>query len=293
MKLSMDGGALRSRFGEKKALRLIKDAGFDSVDYSFYWAEPGFLMASDNYRSYAQSLRNYLDEIGLSCNQAHAPFEMAYGHPFDTSDEGYLNVVRAIESAAILGAEQIIVHALPMPEDTGEADFMAYNLAYYESLEPYAQKSGIKIAVENLFGYDEKRKCHKGVLGRPEQHLQMMDMLNPDVFTVCVDVGHASLTGYEPQNYIRYFSGKQLTALHIQDTDYLFDRHVLPFTGEFDWTAICEALNEIGYQGDLTFEVFSFINKFPDELIPDVLSFCATVGRFLIGKIRQGSGIHA
>lgn len=294
MKLSIDTGALRAKFGEEKALRLIKDAGFDAVDYSFYWAEPGFPMATAAYKEYANTVRKKLDDLGISCNQAHAPFEMAYGHPFDPSDEDYCNVVRAIEAAAVLGAKQIVVHALPLPENVKNVDFTAYNLAYYRSLEPYARSAGIRIAVENLFAYDEKRKYHKGILGRPEELRAMVRQLDPTVFTVCVDIGHASLTGYEPQDFIRCFDGGMLTALHIQDTDYLFDRHVLPFAGEFDWDAIVASLRQIGYKGDLTFEIFSFIRKFPDELIPDALHFSVKVGRYLIDKITgQGSKAHA
>ena len=71
MKLSVENYVPRERVGDLEGLKMIKDAGFDCVDYSFYWAKEDFPMYTDQYRAYAQRVRAYLDSIGLRCNQAH------------------------------------------------------------------------------------------------------------------------------------------------------------------------------------------------------------------------------
>lgn len=35
MRLSIDTYVLRSRYGDEKAIRMLKEAGFDGIDYSF------------------------------------------------------------------------------------------------------------------------------------------------------------------------------------------------------------------------------------------------------------------
>ena len=97
-----------------------------------------------------------------------------------------------------------------------------------------------------------------------------------------MDFGHAALTGNEPVNFIEQMSSNTLKALHVQDNDYVSDRHTVPYLGELNWTAIMQSLKRIEYAGDLTFEIFNYLKRFPDELIPEALRFAASVGRYLI-----------
>lgn len=279
MKLSVELSALTDKFGDFKAVELAKKAGFDAVDYSFYWNNEKEEVLGDTYIEYAKKLREHLDAVGIKCNQAHAPFSMGYGCAFNTSDKKYLWLTHAIESAAILGAENIIVHALTVPKGV---NFESYNIDYYKSLIPYCEKFGIRVAVENLFAVDTKRKRLIGKLGSPEELSGIVEKIASPWITACVDVGHASLTGYEPEEFIEKMKPGMIKALHIQDNDYVSDRHVVPFTGEINWSAVMAALKNVGYDGDLTFEIFNFLKKLPDALIPDGLSFAASVGRYLI-----------
>lgn len=58
---------LAERFGDKKAIEMIKEAGFEAIDYSFY-TEFGVL--EGDFRKYAREIKEILDENGLVCNQA-------------------------------------------------------------------------------------------------------------------------------------------------------------------------------------------------------------------------------
>ncbi|MBR2127888.1 MAG: hypothetical protein IJ940_03355, partial [Bacteroidales bacterium] len=42
---------------------------------------------------------------------------------------------------------------------------------------------------------------------------------------VCVDVGHAAISGPDPEELIRGLDNKTLGCLHIHDNDYLHDQH--------------------------------------------------------------------
>ena len=282
MKLAMESYIPVRRFGEKDGLKMIKDAGFDCVDYSYYAFKPDSSALGDDYEAYARDVRAHLDEIGLECSQAHAPYIVGYDAIFDLSYENYRAVVHSIESAALLGAKTIIVHSIAVPRDKKEISFWELNQKYYKSLIPFAEKAGIAIAVENLYNYDDKRKCFVGRLGSPRELNEFVKELDSPFIVACVDVGHASITGYEPEDYIAGMDGSVLKAIHIHDGDYQGDRHTLPYLGNFHWTDILKALKDVGFEGNLNFEIISYLNKLPPALIPDALALAESTGRYMI-----------
>ena len=279
MKLSVELYTLAQRFGDFKAIEMAKEAGFDAIDYSYYDAKECEEILGDGYREYAEKLRKHLDEVGIVCNQAHAPFSFRYGMENNISEEKYLWMTRALESASILGAKNIVVHSITVPDGV---DFEKYNIEYYKSFIPYCEKFGIHVAVENLFFRDNKRKIINGKLGSPEELSGIVEKINSPWIVACVDIGHAALTGYEPEDFIKKMNPSVLKALHVQDNDYLDDRHILPYTGELNWEAIMESLKKAEYDGDLTFEITKFLDKFPDDLLPEAMSFAAFVGKHLV-----------
>ncbi len=284
MRLSMETYGLRRRYGDFEAARLIREAGFDCIDYScYYWKEQAYAL-EDGYREYAHTLRAHLDSLGLFCNQAHAPFDMKYGQPFDQSYPDFRNVTRAIEVASILGADQIVVHSVAMPYKLTEdiESTHAYAMTYYRSLLPYAQHFGIRIAVENLFVRHKERFVYSGRLNRPDTLSRVVRELDSPWFTACLDMGHAAMVGYEPEDFVRAMDAGVLGAVHFQDGDYIEDRHNLPFLGQYHWTEIMKALRETGYAGDLTFEIYKYYQNLPDEAVPHALKMAEVVGRRLI-----------
>lgn len=279
MKLSMEIYAVAERVGDARAVEWIKEAGFDAIDYSYYYTKECEEVLGENYRTYAKDLRAHLDRVGIVCNQAHAPFTFRYGMRMEPTEERYLFLVRAIEAASILGAKNIVVHAITVPEGV---DFWQYNVEYYQSFIPYCERFGICVAVENLFKRDKVTNQISGKLGSPEELSGLVKAIGSPWIVACVDVGHAALTGYEPQDFLGGMDADVLKCLHVQDNDYISDRHLLPYSGKLNWTAIMTALRQKGYKGDLTFEIVKWIDLYPNEMLPDALKFANAVGRHLI-----------
>ena len=233
----------------------------------------------ENYKEYAKELRAHLDLVGIPCNQAHAPFSLKYGMD-NTYEEKYLNIVRSIEAASILGAKNIIVHAISVPEDV---DFEQYNIEYYKSFIPYCEAFNIHVAIENLYKKDTKRnRIDGGKFSSPKELNNIIKAINSPWIVACVDIGHASLTGFEPEDFISKVDLSALKCLHVQDNDYLGDRHMPPYFGGLNWDAIMTALKKSGYEEDLTLEIPGYLKKFPKELLPDALKFAAAIGKHLI-----------
>ena len=87
-------------YGDKEAIRMIKAAGFDAFDMSFFamFGNKDYPMNGDNWRDYVRSLRETADACGIVCNQAHAPFASSTG---DESDDKrrFDAIVRSIGNA--------------------------------------------------------------------------------------------------------------------------------------------------------------------------------------------------
>ncbi len=290
MQLSIETYNITKRFGEEKAFKMIKSAGFDSVDYSFYYLDDTLkdTVFGENYLIHAKEIRTMLDNIGLTCNQAHAPFNFdANNDNMDISNENYRNIIKSFEIASILGAKSVVVHAIHNKENES---VLEANLKFYKSFEPYLERFKIQVAIENLFSepYDHNRKKYtNNRFATPKAMKEIIEMLDSKWFVGCLDLGHATITDIEPQDFIKGVDNKLLKALHVQDNDYAYDKHWLPFVGKINWDKVTKELKNIGYDGDITFEIFNFLNGFPDELIPDVLTLAEKTGRYIIKKIME------
>jgi sugar phosphate isomerase/epimerase len=160
------------------------------------------------------------------------------------------------------------------------------NMDFYKKLIPYAEKWGVNIAIENMWRRDPKRKfISDDTCSQPSEHAAWVDELNHPNIVACLDLGHSALVGVEPEDAIRYLGSRRLKVLHVHDVDYISDLHTLPFQGKLNWAEITKALNEIGYQGDLTYEAPNFLRSYPDELLDSPLRFMVETGRLLISQI--------
>lgn len=144
--------------------------------------------------------------------------------------------------------------------------------------------------MENLFSYTDG--VFKPILAQPSEHIEFVKSLNSDRFNVCLDIGHSAITGVKPQDAVSGMNKNILKALHIHDNDFTADGHLMPYLGKFEWDEICSALKSIGYEGELTFEIFGTLNKIPNEALFDALCFARKIGEVLIGKIKSDVKNH-
>ncbi len=286
MKLSIETCIMRERYNDETAVRMIKDAGFDAYDYSMYWMSEKTDMLGDNYREKALRLKQFADEIGIECNQAHAPFDIQYTNELNMSNPDYCRIVRSVEVAAILGAENIIVHAIKnnLPANV---DFEEYNRVFYGTLAPYCESFGINISVENLFNWDKENQKYVPVLSDPSEHMKFVKSLNSKYFNVCVDLGHSSVTGYKPEEVIKVMDKNLFKTLHIHDNDFVYDQHLVPYGGQMNWDKITEALALMEYSGDFTLELTGFLKNLDNDVLDAGLKYAEQTGRVLIKKIKE------
>jgi len=286
LRLSIENHVPRLAYGDEKAIEMIAEAGFDAIDFSFYWMpKDNNILDREDYLSYAAHLRDHAAKYGVSFTQTHAPFDFKLTDEPDKQAYDYEQIRRSIEFSGVLGAECIVIHNIPTPDP---ADFFETNLSFFKSFEETARKSNVKIAVENLVARVENKPM-PGRLGTPEELNTFMDQLDPEVYCACIDLGHARLVYKDPAAFIREIGTPRLQSIHVQDTLYHLDAHTLPYLGRQNWDDITSALAEVGYTGDFTLEVFLFLKAFPTEALADALKLAHTVGRGLIEKVAHAA----
>lgn len=283
MKLSAETYELRKHFGDEQAIEIFANAGFDAMDYTFYWLDDDSEVWSDCYRTYACKLRNLTEKRGICYNQAHAPFDSyIFGNERYNRDI-FDKITRSIEFAALLGVNTIVVHPIICPV---QVDRIQFNLNFYQKLLPFAERNRIRIALENLFVRRSGGNIVPDICSSADEFCECVDKLNSEWITACLDVGHSLVVGSKPEVDARIL-GRRLTAVHIHDNKRILDDHMLPGFGEINWEAFALALAEINYSGDFTLEIIGWLMHFEPEVLPEAMSLAASVGRCLIAKVEK------
>ena len=263
MRTSTEIDSIALHIGEEKAVELVAKSGFDGWDFSMFQMCSnlgGVLVpkkhptAGENYLAFARKLKQIGLDNGIVCNQGHAPF------PSSPKSIDYLK--RAIECVAEAGGDICIVH--PMNNGSPKK-----NAKMFMELLPFAKEHNVKIATENMWNWNVfLRHSSFAACATPESFNAHLDAVNDDFFVACLDIGHAEMKGSKTTapEMIRSL-GSRLKALHIHDNDKLHDSHQIPFSMNIDFKAVAMALKEIGYDGYLTLEASSYLEKMPEEKI--------------------------
>lgn len=267
------------------SMRRLKKVGFDAVDLNISDAGKSFFrLADDDWRSWVDEVIALSKEIDLPITQSHAPFYNAIEPESPKAAVWEPLIKRAIEASGKAGSPWIVMHPGTYPGDSYE--FKESKRRNYEYFMPYlemADKYGCGIAIENMADNFLKTFLRPSTVycSRHVELVDLVDSFHADNVGICWDFGHAHLMGLDQREALRYM-GKRLKATHVADNSGYNDDHIMPFQGTIDWRNILPVLSEIGYEGDLTYEIHCSTSRQPDHLLDDVALLAEKVGRYLI-----------
>lgn len=298
---------LQERYGDKQALKIAKDAGADAVDfglenfrgrYDFRNANSVYSKSKDEIREYFADLKRYADSINLEISQTHG---RGKGFLADAAEDDALVANAELDclATAALGAPYCVMHGVTTMFHMDAAPELMHelNFSMFTRILPYARKYGIKIATET-FGDVHGGACcdffgNIDEFVKTYEHICAVDG-NKDVFTICVDTGHtnkATKFNNNPQvpEALRRL-GKDVTVLHINDNDTVYDQHLLPFIDKtgletsktVDWNETLQALRDIGYNGVYNMELH--MPRYGAEVMPEFCRFAVAVLRNFLSQ---------
>jgi sugar phosphate isomerase/epimerase len=213
-------------------------------------------------------LQQWMAEAGLTLHGIHAPIMNAYEGgrwigplSLASSDadaraqavaetEHALHIARRIPVKVLvthLGFPRTAAQAGALREGSGQAqDGRAAARRSIEELQRVAAPLGVQIAVEVI----PNELSRAGSL----VHFVEDDVnLEECPVGICLDFGHAHMEG-DLIDAIEIVSEHFVTT-HIHDNRGRADDHLVPFEGTIDWPAALTAIQKVGYEGPLMFEV--------------------------------------
>lgn len=263
MKISTEIGSIAQRVGRENAIEMVKKAGFDAFDFSMTTIakydsaqkcivnNPNDPLSGPQYLQHVRHLRMVADDLGICCNQSHAPFPVG-----DKLIRSLL--LRSLECTAEMGGKICVIHPdnHKSPEENAEM---------YQELLPFAKSCGVKIATENMWNWDLKENhVLPAACSHHDNFLAHIEAVNDDFLVACVDIGHAQMQGLDTSAVDMIHTLKHhVQALHIHDIDLINDNHQIPFSLGIDYAPIIEALKAIGYTGYFTLEAVGYLNENP------------------------------
>lgn len=284
MKLITQTEVISERFDDEYAVRTICESGFDGLDYSmFKMSDDDDILNTSEYRKHAKKLIDIASSYGKTFEQAHSPFPSCREGNAEYNEKMFDKLKRSLEIAGILDAKICVVHPVQYSSNQKEQ-----NMELYHKLEPYAADYGVKIALENMWGWNkETERIVPNVCSIASEFNDYYDSLNSKNFTTCLDLGHCGLVGEDAASMIREMGGERLGALHIHDNDNIHDSHQIPYLMDMNWKEILRALGEINYKGNFTYEADTFLRKFPADLMPACERFMHDLGRSMMNEIER------
>lgn len=268
-KISISIGTLQNKYGDRAALDVALACGADAVDFDltgrFDDRKPGniYQKSDEEIVEYFTDIRRHAEELGLEIGQTHGRIKGFLGKK-EEDDALVRNGRLDCLVTKTLGAPVCVFHnmtSLWVDPDTDRQFMRDANHDQYHRLLPYARQYGVKIATET-FGNDF---VHQGCdfFGNMPEFIAAYERLkedeNGEFLTVCMDVGHTNTAHHfgdnpTPGDGIRQL-GSRISCLHLHDNNGLKDQHKIPGTGDIDWEDVLNALDEIGYAGNINLEV--------------------------------------
>jgi sugar phosphate isomerase/epimerase len=163
-----------------------------------------------------------------------------------------VEVLQALETAASLAVEKVVAHPAAISGMGAFVPDLARQHAY-ESLAAIASKAaelGVILCIENMFP-----RCRFGV--------EVDDFR--DIFSrfpalkLTLDTGHANIGSPRGKRIMRFIEAfaDRIGHIHVSDNFGKEDNHLPIGSGTIQFAKILTALKKTGYDGTVTFEVFT------------------------------------
>lgn len=267
--------AILAELSLEEVLQFAAENGFDSIEALCWpmgkaerrYAGVTHIDVMDFSESDAARVNGLLQQYGVSISSLGY-----YPNPLvaDAEErEKYVeHIKRVIVASKLLGINIMTTFVGRDQNKSIENNWVDFE-AVWKPLIAFAESQQVRIGIENcpmLFSLDEW-PGGKNLAISPDVWTRMFDAIPSDYFGLNYDPSHLIWQHIDPIRAIRDF-GHKFVHVHAKDTkidhDLLYQRGImglkwhipkLPGLGDIDWGDFFTALNEVGYDGDVSIEV--------------------------------------
>lgn len=274
--------ATRARLPVEFSMDACAKAGYRVLDINWCMAmNPDSPLRGDGWEGYVDRIGESAARHGIVFSQAHLPYYDMFS-PDGTEDTATLMemlVRRSILASGRLRVPWAVTH--PGTEGTSGRDVdssLRRNIQYFAPHVELAQKAGVGIALENDFEDGARRYVFCAAVNELSA---LVDAFDDPAVGACYDFGHANLGGGAHRRNLQVL-GARVKTLHVHDNHGASDEHLMPFYGSIDWRDAMAGLKDIGYRGDLTYEIQEFGRYLPADLKHLVVEQSLVIGQRLL-----------
>jgi sugar phosphate isomerase/epimerase len=252
------------RYGLLDTIKIVSQIGYKGIEImaDVPHAFPRHLDASD-----IAEIRGALTRNGLSVSNINAFMHHADGdtyHPSWIEKDPELRAkrvdytLRCIDLAEKLGAPSISTEpGGPLDGMTREEGLKLYKEGL-AAVEERAREKGIRILIEPEPGL---------LIENSGQFCELFQGLDPDVFGINFDVGHFFCVNENPPDLMRRMRGL-IHHFHLEDIAASREHHHLMLGhGAIDLFGVLDTIEEIGYQGFVTVELYTYEHAAEDAAL--------------------------
>ena len=267
-KIGLSIGALQTKYGDKRALEICAESGFDSVDFNMRKFDKNVDISDNEVIEFFSEIKEKADSLGLVISQTHGRVR-SY-----TPDEEYCEFVRKaarldLLATKVLGAPSCVIHNITTGwwPDADAAFMHAKNKELLDYLVPFAEEFDVNIGMETFGDSTRNGKRVIDFFGDSRELKKQFDSLDTEKKVICMDTGHTNKAvnvgaddGSAVPDVVEsvYLFGKDIKILHLNDNNGFTDQHLPPFIGMqggVKWKEVFAALDDVGYDGYYNFEL--------------------------------------
>lgn len=267
MKLSLTTGTYQ-KTPFKEALTKVRSYGYDAVELTAIPTPyPGHIECTKVTAQQVQELRNFLSDIGL---QISAITSGPIPPLFTSADKKY--VLKAIDLATELSAPVVITFVTrnPAAAATSPKEWRPPLIEALQECATQAQENGIYLALETEPGFEINDPYSGIALIREINHPHMK-------YNLCVPHILPAIPPEDNLEKVIELAQDLIVNTHLADVKNRRHKHLIPGEGDVDFRALLKRLQEIGYDGYITFDLYPYADR-PDhaarktaEVMKDIL----------------------
>ncbi len=255
-----------ARMTLRECLQLAKDSGFDGIELNYDLDND---LSPKSQSGHYSSIRKQAEEIGIAisglCSFLYWPYSLTDNDPARRA-RGLELARLMIEAAHEIGTENLLTIAgstyIPWLPDREPVPIDVCDRRAREAIHqllPLAEKRGIYLNIENI--------VFNGYLTTPAEMNAFVDSFGSKHVQVHFDTGNVMLFQF-PEHWAPIL-GRRIKNVHFKEfskkgTDHTLESFTLPLYGTTNWPAVMDALEAVGYEGWVTWELFHPSPHYPE-----------------------------
>lgn len=257
MKLAFSSNAF-GRFSLLETIGILATLGYEGIEIM---ADVPHAYPPALSRSQIEAIREALTLHGMAISNLNAFMLRAIGnihHPSWIEKDAGLRRKRIEHTHSCIDLAHSLGVGMLSTEPGGPLEGMEPAVAFQlyreglEEIEGHARAKKVQILIEPEPGL---------LIETSSQFLAFFGELDPEVFGLNFDIGHFFCAGEDPVTLIHELA-PFIRHFHLEDiAPSRVHHHLLPGTGALDFQRIMEAIEDIGYKGFVTVELYPYEDR--------------------------------